>query len=563
MRAVLVCLLLVTTSIAGADPKAPAKAAADKPDLDKRDADKPAADKSDADKPAADKPDAKADKPPPPPRTPGAEDAKATAILQKIVAGPDSAARRAAIAELMAVAPQTVEVLGEWLARTHAVDADTRRLALVQIDAAVPDKKGKFPDRTRQTAKEQKADDEIDWLTKLLEIDPATPGVGEVIADVAAIRALSSTKDSRAAQLIFDTAFLPDAMIYRDECGRYVRKMEPYSIPALTRESQGRYDRRRYATRQLERLDRQDPLKALAAATANEGLVLEILEVFRKTKLREAVHAVWTKVNDDAPRVRDAARKTWMDYITGPAPRPAPMKKLYLPGGKLTKKEKPLWLTYRELADNELRMVANELLLEDYPVEDETRLDDRDSTAKIVKIDLLEVTQRLFAYYDGERAKRDATEWTAAKAKADAGDLAGATTMIDRLIALNPERAERAEMAKLYVAWGQQLEGKNQWADASAAYSKAHGLDPKAATADAILAAHHYALGKALESQGKDGGPDFRRAVALKPDYTPAQAGVERAAGGGRPVWMLYGAALAVAVAAALFAMVMMRRRHA
>ena len=537
MRAVFVCLLIASATVY-AQPKA-------------RDDKTETKDKKQDEKPAP---------PPKPPRTPGPDDAKATEILKRIEAGPD---RKAAIDELVKIAPHAVEALGEWLARPHATDMDTRRTALVAIDAAVPDKNGRFPERKRQTAKEMKADDEIDWLAKLLELDAATPGLGEVIADIATIRALSATKDIRAAQLIFDAAFLPETMIYRDECGRYVRKMEPWSIPALTRESQGKADRKRYATWQLERLDRQDPIKALSAATGNEELQIAILDVFRTTKIREAVRAVWLKVNDDAPRVRAAARATWMDYITGPAPRAAPKMKLKLPGGKLTKKPKPLWLTYRELADNELRMAANELLHEDYPIEDETRLDDKEITVKVVKIDLEEVTKRLFDYYDGERSKVEREQWAAAKAKADAGDLAAATAMIDRLIATDPDRAERAEMSKLYVAWGKKLEEKQQWADAAAAYSKAHGLDPQGSKATEILAAHHYALGKSLEAAGKDGGPDFRKAQALKPDFTPAVVAATRADSGGKPTWMLYAAGLAAAAAAALFAMAMLRRRSA
>ncbi|HLL24144.1 MAG TPA: hypothetical protein VK427_18555, partial [Kofleriaceae bacterium] len=419
------------------------------------------------------------------------------------------------------------------------------------------------PDRKRQSAKEMKADDEIDWLAKLLALDPSTPGVGEVIADIAAIRALSGSKDIRAAQLIFDTAFLGETMIYRDECGRYVRKMEAYAIPALTRESQGKGDRRRYATWQLERIDRQDPIKALAAAPGNEELQIAILDVFRQTKLREAVRAVWTKVDDDAPRVRAAARATWMDYITGPPPPPAPRAKLKLPGGKLTKRAKPLWLTYRELADNELRQAANALLHEDYPVEDETRLDDHDDNVRVVKLDLLEVTKRLFDYYDSERAKKEREQWTAAKAKADGGDLAAATTMVDRLIALDPDRAERAEMSKLYADWGKELVSKSKWTEAAAAYSKAHGLDPQGSKANELLAAHHYALGKAVEASGKDGGPDFRKAVALKPDYKPAEKAAARAARGGKPVWMLYAAFFAAALAGVFFAIAMLRRHRA
>jgi tetratricopeptide (TPR) repeat protein len=504
--------------------------------------------------------------PPAPPRTPGPDDPRAVAILEHIVAGPDTAARKAAIAELTEIAPRTIDAIGEWLARAHKSELAERRAVLAEIKASVPDKKGTFSQPPRQSGKEQKADDEIDWQAELLALDPALPGLGEVVADDAAIRALAATKDLHAAQVIFDTAFGGDTMIYRDECGRYLRKMEPASIPALTRESMGKdYDRKRYGTFQLERLDRQEPGKALDAALGDEALTLAILDVFRATHHREAVHAVWRRIDADSPRVRAAARAAWMDYITGPPPPPAPVAKLNLPGGKKTKKPKPLWLTYRELADNELRKAANELLNEDYPLEDPT-LDDSDDDhprKKTVKVDLEDLTRRLFEHFDAERAKQEAAQWTAAKQKADAGDLATAIQLVDRMLATNPDRGERPEMARLYVTWAKQLEGKQQWADAAAAYSKAQGLDPKGPQAGDALAAHHFTLGKALEAQGKDGGPDFRRAVALKPDYAPARSAAREiaAASAGRPLWMLYGAAGAAAVAMLLFTAAMIRRR--
>src|ERR1043165_7815744 len=115
-------------------------------------------------------------------------------------------------------------------------------------------------------------------------------------------------------------------------------------------------------------------------------------------------------VNSDAPRVREAARAGWMDYITGPPPPPAPRKKLQLAGGKLTKKPKPLWLTYRELADNELRKAANELLHEDYPIVDPTLEDDDEDhprRSKTVKVDVEDLTRRLFQLYDQLRAEQE------------------------------------------------------------------------------------------------------------------------------------------------------------
>jgi hypothetical protein len=576
MRGALVLLLLATASVAAAPRAARHKRAAGAP---------PATAAAPATAaPAAPPPTTPAVAPAAPatgsadaeaPAAPGPDDARATAILDRIAAGPDAAARKAAIGELgpfAQTAPHAVDALGRWLARTHQADVADRRAVLTAIQASVPDKTGKFSQPARQTGKEQKADDDLDWQAALLGLDPAAlglalPAVGEVIADDAAIRALAGTHDVHAAQLIFDAAFSPDTMIYRDECGRYLRKMEPASIPALTAESMAKdYDRKRYATWQLERLDRQEPGNALDAAAGDEALTIAILDVFRKTHHREAVHAVWRRVNDDSPRIRAAARAAWMAYVTGPPPPPAPVAKLNLPGGKKTKKPKPLWLTYRELADNELRKAANELLHEDYPLEDPTLEDDDDDhprRSKTVKVDVEDLTRRLFQFYDQLRAERDRAEWLTAKVKSDAGDLAAAVQLFDRMLAADPQRgkpAERAEMARLYFRWGKQLEAKQRWADAAAAYSKAQGLDPGGASANDALAAHHYTLGKALEAQGKDGGPDFRRAIALKPDYAPARSAAREVAAGDRPSWMLYAAAGAALAAMLLFVAAMLRR---
>ena len=132
--------------------------------------------------------------------------------------------------------------------------------------------------------------------------------------------------------------------------------------------------------------------------------------------------------------MRAKAREAWRAYIEGPAPKPAPMKKLVLPGGKLTKKEKPLWLTYRELADNELRKYSNELLGTDYIIKDPT-LDDSDAEIehpkKVPAIDQKAVTKELFDYYDKQRAEQEAKQWTEAEAKAKSGDTAGAVPEVD------------------------------------------------------------------------------------------------------------------------------------
>lgn len=492
-------------------------------------------------------------------------DPVARQVLDQIATG-DASTREAAIAQLDKLAPRTIEGLGSFLSRKRQADLTQRRGVLAMIGAEVPDEKGRFPTPPRRSAKDQKAADNLDWLALLMAIEPAgeaTLGLGEVIADDAAIRALAKTKTIRAAEILFDLAFGEETMIYRDEIGRYLRTMEPHCIPALMVGSQARnYDRKRYASYQLERLDRQDPNKALRATADDEALTITLLDSFRTTRHREAVHAVWSKINADSPRIRRAARAAWMAYITGPAPRPAPKKKLQLPGGKLTKKEKPLWLTYRELADNELRKAANEYLNEDLPPLADPQLDDNeDVRVRTVKVDLLDLTKRLWAFFDNARATQEAVQWTAANAQAQAGDLAGAAAQIDRMLALNPERDGKPQMATIYFQLAKQHEQRKDWPAAEAAYSKALGLDPTGPNATDALAGHHYALGKALEAKGKDGGPDFRRAVALRPDYAPAKAAAERVDRPDRPTWILWSAGLALAASLGLFVAGMVKRR--
>src|SRR6185503_2491382 len=126
--------------------------------------------------------------------------------------------------------------------------------------------------------------------------------------------------------------------------------------------------------------------------------------------------------------------------------------------------------------------------------------------------------------------KADAALFAEGKSKSDAGDLAAAIAIFDRLLTQDPARAERAQMVATYLARADQLEDSEDWGEAAAMFSKAHGLDPTGPTATDALAAQHYALGKALEKDGKDGSAEYRKAVELRPDYAEAQEAAKAAA---------------------------------
>jgi tetratricopeptide (TPR) repeat protein len=474
--------------------------------------------------------------------------ARATELLGQLQAGAGD--RAALVQELAAVAPRAVPAIGAFLVRTRTSTVEERGALLKGIKASVPDKSGKFETPSRQKAQEVRADDEFDWLAELGKVDAATPGLGETFADIAALRALAASKRTEAAQIILEVGFAADTMIYRDECGRRLRAMAPYSLPPLHVASQAK-DKAlaRYVGYQLERMDRQEPGKAWSATAADEELRVTLLQAFGTAHHREAVRTVLDAVDDDALRVRKAAREAWLSYVTGPPPPPAPKKKLVLTGGRLANKETPLWLTWRELAGIELKRTAEEVLGSVF-TDGQT-------------VDLVALSSELFAFHDGERARRDGAVFDEAKAQAAGGDLAGAATALDRILAANPDLAQRAEAAPIYLQLAKVHETDGTWREAATAFGKAHGVAPEGPHAVDAQAGREYALGKALEADGKDGSANFRRAVALKPDYAPARAAAEKDAPRTSRPWLLYAAAVGVSLAIGFFVVGLRRRRAA
>jgi tetratricopeptide (TPR) repeat protein len=467
-------------------------------------------------------------------------------LLGAIESGRGDRARDSAA--LVPLAEREVPAFAAFLDRERASSVEERRAVLRKIKASVPDASGKFETPKRMQAEQIREDDEFDWLAELASLDPATPGLGAVWADVAAIRALSSTQRIDAAAVILEQAFKKTTIIYRDECGRRLRAMAPYSLPALTEASQAEErPRARYATYQLERLDRQEPGKAMEATGHDEELRVAQLATFGKVRHREATATVFAYIDDDAPRVRAAARAAWLEYVTGPPPPDAPKIHLQLTGGRKDPKLTPLYLTYRELAAIELERASEELL--------ERRYEDDE------KLDVAAVSQEIFAFHDRERARKDGERFARAAEQARTGDLAGAAASFDRLLAENPELANRGEAVPTYLALAREHEQAKRWSEAAAAYGKAHGLAPDGPEAVNTAAGREYALGKALEAAGKDGGANFRRAAELRPDYAPAKAAAARTTPTARNPLLLWAAVGGAAAALALLLLGLVRRR--
>jgi hypothetical protein len=439
-------------------------------------------------------------------------DDQAAALLWRIAGASSAAERTKAAAELTALSPMPVEALNKFLQRERKSTDAARRAVLESIGADVPDAKGKFSTPRRQTDQEEKANDEFDWYPKLA--GQSGEAAGEVVADIAAIRALAASETSAGGEAILRFTFSDAGIAYRDECGRYLRKMSPWSLPALIRASEASDSSlNRYATYQLERLDREDPNKAIRYA-GDEGLTIEIILTLARSGYRTGIYPVMGLLDDVNPRLRKAAREAWLEYVGGKPPRPAPRQRLQLPGGRMTPKPVALWMNHRELADIELRRVL-EALTGKPPAEGAT---------------LKAMTEDLFAFYDKRRDGQLGKTIDAALAHAKKGELAEATRLCDQVLAQQPDHPRRDEMASVYFDHAEALAEKQKWNDASMQFSRAAALDPESQRGKQALAKRHYAHGKALESEGHDASAEFARA-------REAGAAVE---GSGEGRWMLF-----------------------
>lgn len=457
--------------------------------------------------------------------------ARVRELLDRVAAASSPAARLEAAAEAAELGAGAVPALKEYLARPRRTTDDERRAVLTAIRADIPDKEGRF---ARRRGKDSEVRGEFDWLAELAALADAPPGTGEVMADVAAVRALAATQSVEAGQAILAFAFEDAGMVYRDECGRYLRKMAPYSLPALIAVAADEDKRAmaKYGAYQLERMDRKSPAKVIEQVSLDENLEVAVLAAYGTSKPREAVGPILSAIDDPSPRVREAARAAWLAYVTGPEPPPAPKRKLKLPGGRMSEEPEPLWLTYRELAQIELERKYEEIFAEKPPRREP----------------LEALSQKLFSHYDARRADALAARHREAKALANAGSWAEAAAAYDRILAEAPEHPERPAMAGAYFEHGQALEREKRWAEAAVAYSKAHGLAPEAERAGDALAGHYFALGRALQADGKDGTVALRRAASLAParadtlargsDADQEALGPVRAGSGHR--WMLY-----------------------
>jgi tetratricopeptide (TPR) repeat protein len=340
----------------------------------------------------------------------------------------------------------------------------------------------------------------------------------EALETVALMRAIAAARRLDAVDPLFKLAFENDG-VFRDECGRAIRSMDSYAVPTLVElmhqpnaGKQSLAKQRRYASYQLDRMDRQRPQKAIATAP-DDRVRAEIIHAYGETRALDAVEAILGQVDSPAHRVRREARWAWLRYVSGKGPPPAPKRKRKLPGGKEEAEEKPDYLTYREIAtlalQKQLAAINNE---------------PADATASAKQL-----TDELFEYYDKKRAAEWDGEFGAARAKEERGDLRGATDEYGWILAHDPNYAHRGEMARAFAHWADSLRDQGDVPRALGFWRQAIDLAPDGP--DARYAAARVALYDGLDALAH-GGADtgaFKRALVLDPSLAEAKKGLQRA----------------------------------
>jgi tetratricopeptide (TPR) repeat protein len=414
----------------------------------------------------------------------------------------------------------------DWLAALNDLDLDSPALQQPVPDPPVPG-----PTRKKATVPEP---------------TPAPPVAradlvvarAEALERVALMRAIAAGRRMDAVDPIFKLAFEADG-VFRDECGRQIRSMESFAIPALIRlmHLQGPAalhlgKQRRYASYQLDRMDRARAAKAISSAP-DDRVKAAIIHAYGEERALEAVEAILEQVDSPSHRVRKEARWAWLRYVTGRGPPPAPKRKRKLPGGKEEKDEKPDYLTYREIAILALqKQVATLALAPAEPMKSAQAM-----------------TERLFAYYDEKRSAGWDEQFHKGQAREQAGDFKGASDEYGWILAYEPNYARRGEMSHALVKYADELRGKELTSQALGYYRQAIDLDP--AGTDARYARARVALLDGLESLERR-HPDpqlFQEALALDPSLDEARRGLTKALtllGGRRWLYAGEGAAAAL-----------------
>ncbi len=223
-------------------------------------------------------------------------------------------------------------------------------------------------------------------------------------------------------EALLDLAYLHGGT-FRDEIGRAIHSIGDEAVPPLVRASvepsvprddDPRRLRARYASYNLDRLDRLAPSSALAAASADARRLRELLDAYGEAKPGDAAGPILERVDHVDPEIRGAARRAFSAYVEGPPPRMR-VKLVRRLGGVVERRQAQL--SYRALATLAIRDRVAAELPEQLEEECEIRREDGSYDQRCLD-QPKRLTKLLYAALDEERERERRTRLEAALAEA-------------------------------------------------------------------------------------------------------------------------------------------------
>jgi len=393
---------------------------------------------------------------------------------------------------------------------------------------------------------------DVDGNPVLAALPDRAAARAEALEVVGLLRAIGATRRDDAVGPIFDFAFALDG-VFRDECGRALRAMESAAVPALiarmraTGKGVEAFRRRRYASYQLDRMDRAQPIKAIRTAP-DDRLRAAIIHAYGEARAIDAVEAILDQVDAPSGIVRREARWAWLRYVTGPAPPPPPRRHRKLAGGSQESDEKEDYLSHRELAL--LALTRKLAAIQGDPDCERCRRGPDHQLVIPTAADAAEaMTREVFAHDDQLRAATWSADFEAARARADRGDLDGAIAVYRSILARDPLYGRRAEIAEAFYRRGEALAGEGHGERAQELLREAVLLDGRGARARHAEATLHLIEARLRVAAGRDPGAELDRALELSPESAEVRRLRDaREGGAGRLRRQWQGALLAGAV---------------
>ena len=428
------------------------------------------------------------------PRVPATTAAEFAGLVDELMAAP--LAELDGLAAALAATPASLwpEVDARLRIERTARKADYKAL-LGLIGGDVPNRYGHFElSWKKQHGYTVKLSD--DWYTDLLALPPGRVGKSlrgiyrECVLTSALLRAAAVIgRDPERTDAVVDgllaAAYVHEGT-FRDEVGRAIRRLGDPAIPGLMRRSVlppvpadekeavmvkagVAYRTAEYARVQLDRMDRLQPRKAIAAVGEDPQVLADLFAAYGLVKPDDAAAPILEHVDAAIPRVRAAARAAFLAYVTGPPPR-SERHTLRLIGGHTS--DGPLRLTYRDFA----RLAIRERLASEHPelLEPECRAITEDGQRdRVCEAQPMRLAEAYFARLATERRAREQQQVDDALAQPDR---ATTVAQLDAILADNPELAMREQVVPTYEAAADDAEAGGDPARAAGLLRKSAAL---------------------------------------------------------------------------------------